>query len=94
MASNGATRQRHLSKLSFVNKSVCAFNHGRHNNSMDVRAKQRLCLLACLVSLTLRGGGFAPRHLNRSGIVERRRRCSRSFLWLRHDHRGGAEAWT
>ena len=32
---------------------------------MDVRAKQRLCLLACLVSLNLRGGGFAPRHLKR-----------------------------
>ena len=27
---------------------------------MDVRAKQRLCLLACLLSLNLRGGGFAP----------------------------------
>ncbi|MBA4125018.1 MAG: hypothetical protein H0X72_21445 [Acidobacteria bacterium] len=36
------------------------------NNSMDVRAKQRLCYSACLFSLTLRGGGFAPRHLNRS----------------------------
>ena len=35
------------------------------NNSMDVRAKQRLCYLACLVSLNLRGGGFAPRHLKR-----------------------------
>ena len=33
---------------------------------MDVRAKQRLCLLACLVSFSLRVGGFAPRHLSRS----------------------------
>ena len=35
------------------------------NNSMDVRAKQRLCYLACLLNSELRGGGFAPRHLNR-----------------------------
>ncbi len=35
------------------------------NNSMDVRAKQRLCYLAYPFSLTLCGGGFAPRHLNR-----------------------------
>jgi len=35
---------------------------------MDVRAKQRLCYLACPFSLTLRGGGFAPRHLSRSAL--------------------------
>ena len=35
------------------------------NKSMDVRAKQRLCLLACLFTLTLRVFGFAPRHLSR-----------------------------
>ena len=40
-------------------------NNAPPNNSMDVRAKQRLSYLACLFSLTLRGGGFAPRHLNR-----------------------------
>ncbi len=39
---------------------------GTPNKSMDVRAKQRLCLLACPLNLELRGGGFAPRHLNRS----------------------------
>jgi molybdopterin converting factor small subunit len=32
---------------------------------MDVRAKQRLCLLACPLNSELRGGGFAPRHLKR-----------------------------
>jgi len=32
---------------------------------MDVRAKQRLSLLACLFTLRLREFGFAPRHLNR-----------------------------
>ncbi|WP_129590050.1 Type 1 glutamine amidotransferase-like domain-containing protein [Gloeocapsopsis dulcis] len=32
---------------------------------MDVRAKQRLCYLACPSNSELRGGGFAPRHLNR-----------------------------
>jgi hypothetical protein len=32
---------------------------------MDVRAKQRLCLKRHLLNLNLRGGGFAPRHLNR-----------------------------
>jgi hypothetical protein len=32
---------------------------------MDVRAKQRLSYLACLFTLSLRGGGFAPRHLSR-----------------------------
>ena len=36
-----------------------------HNKSMDVRAKQQLCLLACPFNPKLRGGGFAPRHLNR-----------------------------
>jgi hypothetical protein len=36
------------------------------NKSMDVRAKQRLCLLACALNSELRVGGFAPRHLNRS----------------------------
>ena len=35
------------------------------NNSMDVRAKQLLCYLACLFSLALRVAGFAPRHLKR-----------------------------
>ena len=32
---------------------------------MDVRAKQRLCLLACPLKFSLRVGGFAPRHLSR-----------------------------
>ena len=35
------------------------------NNSMDVRAKQLLCLLACPLNLSGLGGGFAPRHLSR-----------------------------
>jgi aminoglycoside 2''-phosphotransferase len=35
-----------------------------HNKSMDVRAKQRLCLPACLFNSNGLGGGFAPRHLN------------------------------
>ena len=42
---------------------------GKPNKSMDVRAKQRLCFLACLFSLKLRGGGFAPRHLSRSASL-------------------------
>ena len=36
------------------------------NKSMDVRAKQRLCYRTGLFNSKLRGGGFAPRHLNRS----------------------------
>ena len=32
---------------------------------MDVRAKQRLCLLACPLNSNELGGGFAPRHLKR-----------------------------
>ncbi len=35
------------------------------NNSMDVRAKQRLCYQRFLVNSELRGGGFAPRYLRR-----------------------------
>ncbi len=35
------------------------------NNSMDVRAKQRLCMIRRSLNLKLRVGGFAPRHLNR-----------------------------
>jgi hypothetical protein len=38
---------------------------------MDVRAKQRLCYLACLLSLNLRVFGFAPRHLSRSTLLEK-----------------------
>ena len=33
---------------------------------MDVRTKQRLCFLACVVNFSGLGGGFAPRHLSRS----------------------------
>ena len=33
---------------------------------MDVRVKYRLCYLACLLNSEVHGGGFAPRHLNRS----------------------------
>jgi hypothetical protein len=45
---------------------------------MDVRAKQRLCLLACLLNLSGLGGGFALRHLSRSAFpVEfKRPNCS------------------
>jgi hypothetical protein len=32
---------------------------------MDVRAKQRLSYSRCPLNFSLRGGGFAPRHLNR-----------------------------
>jgi len=32
---------------------------------MDVRARAATFLSGCVVSLTSRGGGFAPRHLNR-----------------------------
>ncbi len=32
---------------------------------LDVRAKQRLCYLACPLNSELRVGGFAPRHLSR-----------------------------
>ncbi len=45
------------------------YNYAAPNNSMDVRAKQRLCYLTCLFSLNLCGGGFAPRHLNRSTLL-------------------------
>ena len=40
-------------------------NKTQYNKSMDVRAKQRLCYLACLFNSELRVGGFAPRHLKR-----------------------------
>jgi hypothetical protein len=35
------------------------------NKSLDARRKQRLSCLACLFDLTLLGGSFRPRHLNR-----------------------------
>jgi len=40
-------------------------NKDASNKSMDVRAKQRLCLETCVVTFGGLGGGFAPRHLNR-----------------------------
>jgi len=46
-------------------KNYLLNNNKKHNNSMDVRAKQRLCLLACPLNSELRVGGFAPRHLSR-----------------------------
>ena len=36
---------------------------------MDVRAKQRLCYQRFSFNSELRGGGFAPRHLNRYILV-------------------------
>ncbi len=36
------------------------------NNSMDVRAKQRLCYRVVWLLFGGLGGGFAPRHLSRS----------------------------
>jgi len=38
------------------------------NNSMDVRAKQRLSYQRYLVTFGGLGGGFAPRHLNRYAL--------------------------
>jgi hypothetical protein len=46
------------------NTNLAVF-HAPPNKSMDVRAKQRLCYLACLVNSNGLGGGFAPRRLNR-----------------------------
>ena len=40
------------------------------NNSMDVRAKQRLCYQTYPLNSNGLGGGFAPRHLNRSVFLE------------------------
>ncbi len=39
--------------------------NGRANNSMDVRAKQRLCFQRLSLNLGELSGGFAPRHLKR-----------------------------
>jgi len=51
---------------------------------MDVRAKQRLYLLACLVSLNLCGGSFAPRHLSRSlAFCFARIACQRAKIYHR-----------
>ena len=53
------------------------------NKSMDVRAKQRLCYLACPFTLTFRVGGFAPRHLNRWAAaleIGRKRLISGEFI--------------
>jgi len=36
---------------------------------MDVKAKQRLCYLACPLSFGGLGNGFAPRQLNRSAFL-------------------------
>ena len=38
------------------------------NNSMDVRAKQRLCYRTGLFNSELRVAGFAPRHLSRCAL--------------------------
>jgi hypothetical protein len=50
---------------------------------MDVRAKQRLCLLRCLFNSELRVAGFAPRHLSRSTVFLSNKAMSKfAFLFL------------
>ena len=39
------------------------------NKSMDVSAKQRLCLETCVVNSNGLSGGFAPRQFNRSAFL-------------------------
>ena len=48
------------------NWTVASVPNALSNNSMDVSAKQRLCLLACVLNFGLRVIGFAPRHLSPS----------------------------
>jgi len=50
------------------------------NKSLDVRAKQRLCLLAYPLNFNGLGGGFAPRHLSRSAAILADRNCVRKKL--------------
>ena len=50
-------------------EAVCSVHNNPNapsNNSMDVRAKQRSSFRWCLFYSYVLGGGFAPRHLNRS----------------------------
>ncbi len=44
------------------------------------RLKTAALLSRCLVSLCLCGGGFAPRHLNRSAAILANRNCVRKKL--------------
>jgi len=46
---------------------------------MDVRAKQRLCLLACPLNFSWLGGGFAPRHLKRY-MLSRYKACMKKII--------------
>ena len=57
------TRSTLLVKLHIAKQ--CAEDEDASNNSMDVRAKQRLCLERRPSNLNGLGGGFAPRHLKR-----------------------------
>ena len=49
-------------------------NNAPPNKSLDARRKQRLSFQHCLLSLSLRGGGFRPRQLNRSVATAARKR--------------------
>ena len=52
---------------------------------MDVRAKQRLCLVSCPLNSNGLSGGFAPRHLKRSvlsGLMRNNVKCAAKFLLL------------
>ena len=53
--------------MKWFQKRLLEYN-AASNNSMDVRAKQRLSYLACLFNSNGLGGGFAPRHLSRSTL--------------------------
>jgi hypothetical protein len=52
-----AHRQTHKESRSLIKATP--------NKSLDVRAKQLLCLVSCPLNSNGLGGGFAPRHLNR-----------------------------
>ncbi|MBA4185637.1 MAG: hypothetical protein H0X49_16795 [Acidobacteria bacterium] len=45
-------------------------NNAPSNNSMDVRAKQRLCYQWSFFNSELRVFGFAPRHLSRCAAAK------------------------
>ncbi len=68
--------------------SACLTLKAQPNKSLEVRAKQLLSYLACLLNFNLRGFGFAPRYLSRSTaflsvhcINKNKQVLSSPYLW-------------
>ncbi len=68
-------------------------NNAPPNKSLDVRAKQRLCLVSCPLNSSGLSGGFAPRQLNRYVALGELQRNKKMIAELSDDSNLSAWRW-